>query len=31
MNGLTWRKASRSGSNGGTCVEVAVISEKKGN
>ncbi|MGW4470994.1 DUF397 domain-containing protein [Nonomuraea sp. NPDC004354] len=25
MNDLTWRKARRSGGNGGDCVEVAVL------
>ncbi|MEU6712453.1 DUF397 domain-containing protein [Nonomuraea sp. NPDC046802] len=27
LNAATWRKSTRSGPNGGNCVEVAVLSE----
>jgi Domain of unknown function (DUF397) len=27
LTGVTWRKSSYSGGNGGTCVEVAVLSD----
>ncbi|MFL6056118.1 MAG: DUF397 domain-containing protein [Actinoallomurus sp.] len=30
MGDLTWRKSSRSGSNGGQCVEVAVVQNEGG-
>ncbi|GAA2444117.1 DUF397 domain-containing protein [Actinomadura vinacea] len=29
LTNLTWRKASRSGENGGNCVELAVLSWRK--
>ncbi|MEV0400253.1 DUF397 domain-containing protein [Actinoallomurus sp. NPDC050550] len=29
MGALTWRKSSDSGSNGGQCVEVAVVEKER--
>ncbi len=29
MTPLTWRKSSRSGGNGGNCVEVIVLEERQ--
>lgn len=28
MNEIVWRKSSRSGGNGGTCVEVATLTDR---